>query len=384
MRIAHVTWLPYSGRWPGLVAKLQQQATAARRAGLPITVIALSDDPKPESASAVRWEAIPGAGPRGWLSRRLRRCACIEASLDLAEWDRVVLRYPGAADLSAQPMLERWGARIISEHHTDEAAELAALSRGPLGWSKRVLERTAGPRFLGRVAGLTAVTEEIRRRELSRYPVRYSAVVGNGVDVEGTAATGCAAFSGEELRLAFVAGGFPSWQGLDRLLRGLLLHRGLPRIVLHLIGDVSDSFHLSLLTRLQREAEGVTVVPHGTLAMDAMDALLARAHLGISTLALHRKGMTSACPLKSREYAARGLPFVYAYDDADAPADEPGWFRIPDGEGPIEIHALAEAAASVDARGSSVVSAAMRRHARSRLDWSSKLSELHAFARTTM
>lgn len=40
-------------------------------------------------------------------------------------------------------------------------------------------------------------------------------------------------------------------------------------------------------------------------------------NIGIGTLALHRKGMKEASPLKVREYLAYGLPVILGYKDTD-------------------------------------------------------------------
>ena len=61
-------------------------------------------------------------------------------------------------------------------------------------------------------------------------------------------------------------------------------------------------------------------------------SVLARSDLALGTLALHRKRMTQAAPLKVREYLAYGLPVVIAYDDPDL--RDPFWFvlRLPNCE----------------------------------------------------
>jgi hypothetical protein len=54
------------------------------------------------------------------------------------------------------------------------------------------------------------------------------------------------------------------------------------------------------------------------LNRDEVVQVLARADVGIGSLALHRNQMFGGSPLKVREYLAVGLPVLYAYDDADA------------------------------------------------------------------
>jgi hypothetical protein len=61
-------------------------------------------------------------------------------------------------------------------------------------------------------------------------------------------------------------------------------------------------------------------------------AALARADVGIGTLALHRKQLHEASPLKVREYLAVGLPVLYAYEDPDADVLGKGVLRIANSE----------------------------------------------------
>ena len=56
------------------------------------------------------------------------------------------------------------------------------------------------------------------------------------------------------------------------------------------------------------------------------EAILASSDVALGTLALHRKGMSEAAPLKVREYLLRGIPVVIGYDDPDL-ADRP-WFVL--------------------------------------------------------
>ena len=52
--------------------------------------------------------------------------------------------------------------------------------------------------------------------------------------------------------------------------------------------------------------------------------------VSFSTLALSRKGMTEACPLKSRTSLAAGIPLIYAYKDPALEGNEPFALRIED------------------------------------------------------
>ena len=81
------------------------------------------------------------------------------------------------------------------------------------------------------------------------------------------------------------------------------------------------------------------VVLHGPLWGEALDRAFEEADLGIASLGRHRNGITHIKTLKNREYAARGIPFVYSENDSDLDA-MPYVLKAPADESPIDIDAL--------------------------------------------
>jgi glycosyltransferase involved in cell wall biosynthesis len=390
MRIAHVNWLPRLAGWSGVIGKLRQQAQAVRRAGLPLEIVVVTAD-APVAGDGVVYRQIPAASarPSPRFAQALCRLRLIERSVDLPAYDAVVLRYPGAADLTLDGFLARHGRRLVSEHHTDQLAELRLLATSPAGWAKLALEQMRGRRFLAGVRGIVAVTEELRRLQLARCPLPVtstpaSTVIANGIDVAGTAVSGFVPADGRTLVLVFSAARFWPWQGLDRLLAGMAAYRGPLRLVLHLLGEVEPG-DLVAITRLRQSAgERIAIHAHGVLDAAASEPIYRQANLAISTLALQRKAMTAACPLKTREYVARGLPLVYAYDDPDLAADHPGWLRLPSGEAPLAIEELAAFAGRLAGPAGHGLVDGLRAYAERHLDWQGKLARLCDFVRATV
>ncbi|WP_151208781.1 glycosyltransferase family 4 protein [Paenibacillus yonginensis] len=68
---------------------------------------------------------------------------------------------------------------------------------------------------------------------------------------------------------------------------------------------------------------------HGKMTRSAYQPLLDQADIAVGTLALYRKHMTEASPLKVREYLANGLPVIMAYEDTDFPAEVPFLLKLP-------------------------------------------------------
>jgi len=354
--ILHLSWLPEPSRWLGIANKLRQMARVAADAHLPLRIAACTAGD--EVGGGVI--SLPLAGGRLAALRRGARLA--QAIATLAP-DATVLRWPGALDPSLPGLVARHGSRLVSEHHTDEPAELRRLGGAWLRLRALAEERQA-PRLLARLAGSIAVTEEIRASLAARARLRRSAVIANGIDIGAVPASGFRRWDGGPLELVWACGRFSPWHGLDRLAAGL---RGaVPPMTVHLLGEAPPGL-------------GPAFVAHGPLAGAAMEAVYARAHLAVGSLALHRAGLSQACPLKEREYLARGLPFLTAHGDPDAPDDAPWRCRLPAGDEPVDaarIVAFAEACRSLDP-------AQLRADADRLMGWRGKLARLCDFVRET-
>ncbi|WP_138494502.1 glycosyltransferase [Paenibacillus pinistramenti] len=68
---------------------------------------------------------------------------------------------------------------------------------------------------------------------------------------------------------------------------------------------------------------------HGKLTRSGYQTLLDQADAAIGTLALYRKDMKEASPLKVREYLANGLPVIIGYEETDFPEEVPFLLRLP-------------------------------------------------------
>lgn len=138
------------------------------------------------------------------------------------------------------------------------------------------------------------------------------------------------------------------WHGLDRLIDGLgRYYASSPtrEVIFNIVGGVGpsemyDSQHAPGFEPLiRRWGIADKVVFHGQLFGEALDAVFDGTDLGIGSLARHRSGITDIKTLKNREYAARGIPFIYSERDSDFD-DKPYVQRVPADESPIDVAAL--------------------------------------------
>ena len=111
-----------------------------------------------------------------------------------------------------------------------------------------------------------------------------------------------------------------------------------------------------------------------------MDQLAGHANLAVGSLGAFRKQMKQGCALKLREYVARGLPFIYGYDDVDIPANAPFALRVPNDESLLDVGTIEEFARRTSQEPA--MSRSMRDFAEEKLDWAVKLRQLVSFART--
>ena len=346
-------------------------AAAARRAGLPVDVIGVVDGEGGNDGDVIRvpyraWTRAPR------LQKLFRYRALESARLD--RYDVVFLRYPGSIDLDPGALFRHpLAERVATVHHTHEFRELASGKRTP-GIAARVfLEWAAGRRILSRIDGIVGVTDEIRAFEVSRSGREPpSAAVSNGIDVGAIALTRFKPFDGRTLRLVLVASGIAPWHGWDRMVGALQRPRRDVRVVVDAVGSFNRE--VGAVDQL----EGGEIRYHGTLQREALGAVLGEANLAVSSLALHRLGLRQGCVLKTREYTARGLPFVYAYDDPDLNADDPFCLRLPSDDTPVDMDRIIDFARAVATAGSALSDQA-RATALERMDWAIKLQSFVEF-----
>lgn len=160
----------------------------------------------------------------------------------------------------------------------------------------------------------------------------------------------------------------------DRVIDGLAAHvaTGNSRTV---VFDVIGSGEHEPALRARATAHGLLgrqVNFLGPMTGAALDASMARAHMGISALGMHRiRAETS--DIKSREYCARGLPFVMSNPDRDFGPDFRFAHPVAADDTPVDIGAVL---AFHDRLCADVPDypQQMRAYAEARLTWQAKLA----------
>ena len=139
------------------------------------------------------------------------------------------------------------------------------------------------------------------------------------------------------------------WHGYDRLIAGLgeyyKTHLSLINIIFHIVGGV-DPFDLygqgdypGLQTLIDQYGLQDHVMFHGQLFGEELDKVFNQSCFAIGSLARHRTGITVIKTLKNREYATRGIPFIYSETDSDFD-DRPYVIKASPDENPIDIQEI--------------------------------------------
>ena len=357
--------------------KLAAQAKAIALLGLDIDVFFFSLKRQVQHKGVHSYAEGLGLFPQ--LLSVLYRYRPIARHVDTDQYDFLVLRYSGGDFSVFSRFFRDNGLKIVTEHHTKELPEAYTYESAPPQKAITVLmERFLGPRMIRTCTGLIGVTDEIKEYELDRAGSSIPAcTIPNGILVQDIPFSGHAPYDGKVLNLLCLANSFEAWQGLDRVLAGLQNYSSAkPFLQLAVVGNVSPQ-HLSLSCRLRSNAY-VKVDFLGRLYGPALEELFGVSHMAFSSLALFRKGMKEACALKTREFMARGLPFVIGYHDPDLDeiADE-FFLPVSADDSPVNIdEVVAFAERILNQKG---VSESMREFAEKRLDWKIKIQQMWDF-----
>lgn len=144
-----------------------------------------------------------------------------------------------------------------------------------------------------------------------------------------------------EIRLIGVANIHP-WHGFDRVIAGLAAYyRTNPERIVRftIVGDGAPALLDSYRRTARENGIGAYVELTGPLSGTSLDKVFESADMGIASLGRHRNGIAKLRSLKNREYAARGIPFVYSEQDDDFD-DMPYVLKAPADDSPLDIAAL--------------------------------------------
>ncbi len=158
----------------------------------------------------------------------------------------------------------------------------------------------------------------------------------NGVDINEQKEKQYRKRDGSIILLAVATLG--KWHGYERIIQGMheyYLNGGKRNIAFYLVGEGSQLSYYHRLTDEYQLQEHVIFC--GKLEGKNLDEVYDNSDIAIGSLGMYKTGVKSAAPIKLREYCARGIPFIYGYDDISF--DDQVYFghRVSDDATPIDI-----------------------------------------------
>ncbi len=166
--------------------------------------------------------------------------------------------------------------------------------------------------------------------------------ISNGIDFGSVKIKSVVNDTSKELNLIGVAE-IHQWHGFDRIVRGLANYYAEPRdyiVRFHVVGYFFSAEGEQAFKQLIRDCQMEDyVILHGKKHGQELDAFFESCNFGIGSLGRHRVGIQKIKTLKNREYAARGIPFIYSETDSDFD-DKPFILKAPADESPVDIPSI--------------------------------------------
>lgn len=133
------------------------------------------------------------------------------------------------------------------------------------------------------------------------------------------------------------------WHGYDRLIKGLANYYTTQpqyKVYFHIVGKFTAKREYEECIPIIKENQlDPYIILHGSQYGEALDSLFEQCDMGVGSLGRHRSGITNIKTLKNREYAARGIPFIYSEIDEDF-EDMPYILKVPANEDAIDIQQI--------------------------------------------
>ncbi|SIR42416.1 glycosyltransferase family protein [Pontibacter lucknowensis] len=193
----------------------------------------------------------------------------------------------------------------VCEINTLEQAEYKLQRFNSVKYLFRYLHYTLLHRFaFNEVNGVVGVTHEITDQIKKSGYKSHTAVVPNSINVSDYLKPKTIEGSPSQIpKLVFIGTPGMSWHGVDRIIK--IAESTLSQLEFHIIGYSKGDF----------DNPPPNVKFYGVLPSGETYKVISTCHIGIGTMALFRKEMEEACPLKVRECLSYGLPMILGYED---------------------------------------------------------------------
>lgn len=295
----------------GVFRKIIMQVTQWQAQGHKVALFSLSCND-----TSAEWQAALPAGiaftQANWASVQERLHAMNTLVQQIIAWEpSLVYTRHG----QYYPALERLMRNLpfVSEINSDDLSEARARSMKAYGYRKITRWRT-----LKHAAGLIFVSRELAQHAHFAAFQQPRTVIPNSIDLNQFEPL--PAPNNPQPRLFFIGHPYVFFHGVEKI---EALARHFTGWHFDVVGPGADEFSASPPRNLHI---------HGLMGDDDYLPLLAQADIALGTLALERKQMIEASPLKVCEYMARGIPAIIGYKDTNFPQPPEFILQLPASE----------------------------------------------------
>jgi len=221
----------------------------------------------------------------------------------------------------------------IIEHNTMEMEEFKTKNNKTIIFKEMILGRL----LRKRAAGIIGVTPEIIEYEKKKYNLDLPSFNYSNTFDASDLKLKKEGLNGNKI-IIFV-GLIGVWHGLDRMIKAFQSD-DLKDFKLVIVGDGEAKDDLIKLAKSSNLEKNVLFL--GPMYGEELEKIMYEADLAVGSLAIHRKGLTQASPLKVRHYLAMGIPTINAFDDPDLPKSLPFILNLPANDDPVDARIVRE------------------------------------------
>jgi glycosyltransferase involved in cell wall biosynthesis len=164
------------------------------------------------------------------------------------------------------------------------------------------------------------------------------------------------------------------WHGYDRIIEGIYNYSNERQentytIRFKIVGHGPEIERLKHL--VQKYSLNEYVEFHGTQTGENLNLLFDSSDIAVSSLGMHRIGLVQGSTLKTKEYCARGIPFIYSYKEKEISEDLPFAMLLPSDDSYVDINSVINFVNMV--REDKLIGEKMRKFAYEHYDWKKQM-----------
>jgi hypothetical protein len=362
MKIAYINYIQNLDDLKGVHNKVTNQTQSIVKNSLPISVFILTYSNPPKNTNNITYIQIPKN--YGYVKRAFFLTKYIKNHF--ASYSVVILRQAIYSPLFWFYFRKR-SFKLISECHSKVFEELA-LAKLPFITLVQKLSYSICQTVIDAKISMTDEIAQYEKELGFKKPIK---AISNGISIP-VQPTGFKPFNGKTLDLIFVGSQLNPWHGLDRLLFSIEQYSGPVNFNIHIVGNISNDIQSNFNLKKHK------LLFYGVLPLAKVTDLYPKVTIGISSLTFFRCNLNEACVLKTREYTANGLPFIYAYKDTDIKKPAPFCLSFPNQDSPIDMNTVIDFATSISDKQKEI-SAFAEQFAKEHMSWDTKMQQYTNF-----